>query len=86
MAIANIIAFIILLIGGLNWGLVGIFNWNLVAAIFGGFNVGSIIIYILVLLSAIWLIIAAIVGLGIIELCPTRSARKNAKDHKNKQQ
>ena len=83
MAIANIIAFTVLLIGGLNWGLVGIFQWNLVEAIFGGFNVGSIIIYILVLISALWLIIASIVGLGIIELNPSRSARKNAETHKN---
>ena len=59
MIIANIISFIVLLIGGLNWGLVGIFNFNLVDWIFGGYNAGSIIIYILVLLSAIWLIISA---------------------------
>ncbi|MBQ4049152.1 MAG: DUF378 domain-containing protein [Clostridia bacterium] len=60
MIIANIIAFIVLVIGGLNWGLVGIFKWNLVEAIFGGFNAGSIIVYILVALAAIWLIIAAV--------------------------
>ncbi len=59
MIIANIISFIVLLIGGLNWGLVGIFNFNLVNWIFGGYNAGSIIIYILVLLAAIWLIISA---------------------------
>ena len=76
MFIANIIAFIILLIGGLNWGLVGIFRWNLVAAIFGGFNVGSIIVYILVMLSAIWLIISAIIGLGTISLCMKDSNKK----------
>ncbi len=60
MIIANVVALIILLIGGLNWGLVGIFKWNLVEAIFGGFNAGSIIVYILVMLSAIWLIISAV--------------------------
>ncbi len=54
--ILNWIAFIILMIGGLNWGLVGIFNFNLVEWIFGGYNAGSIIIYILVLLSVLWLI------------------------------
>lgn len=59
MIIANIIAFAILLIGGLNWGLVGIFDFNLVSWIFGGFNAGSIIVYVLVLLSAIWLLISA---------------------------
>ena len=57
--IPNWIAFIILLIGGINWGLVGIFNFNLVEWIFDGYNAGSMIIYILVLLAAIWLIIAA---------------------------
>ena len=56
MIIANIISLIILFIGGLNWGLVGIFNFNLVDWIFGGHNAGSIIIYILVLLATIWLI------------------------------
>lgn len=65
MIIANIISFIILLIGGLNWGLVGIFNFNLVDWIFGGYNAGSIIVYILVLLSVIWLIISAIMHGGI---------------------
>ena len=58
--ILNWIAFIILAIGGLNWGLVGIFNFNLVEWIFGGYNAGSIIIYILVLLSVLWLIISII--------------------------
>ena len=56
MIIANIISLIVLFIGGLNWGLVGIFNFNLVDWVFGGYNAGSIIIYILVLLSTIWLI------------------------------
>ena len=56
MIIANIISLIVLFIGGLNWGLVGIFNFNLVDWICGGRNAGSIIIYILVLLATIWLI------------------------------
>ena len=56
MIIANIVSLIVLFIGGLNWGLVGIFNFNLVDWIFGGHNAGSIIIYILVLLATIWLI------------------------------
>jgi uncharacterized membrane protein YuzA (DUF378 family) len=60
MVIANIISLIILFIGGLNWGLVGIFNFNLVDWIFGGYNVGSIIVYILVLIATIWLIISLI--------------------------
>ncbi len=77
MAIINLIAYIILLIGGLNWGIVGIFNWNLVEAIFGGFNVGSIIIYIIVLLAALWLIISAIINKGVIRIWPKSNNDKN---------
>ncbi len=49
------IVFILLFIGGLNWGLIGLFDFNLVTEIFG---IGTVtnIIYILVGLSAlIWL-------------------------------
>ncbi len=46
------IAFILLVIGGLNWLLVA-FGWNLVDSIFGMGSVLSMIIYILVGLSAI---------------------------------
>ena len=56
MIIINIISLIVLFIGGLNWGLVGIFNFNFVDWICGGYNAGSIIIYILVLVATIWLI------------------------------
>ena len=72
MVIANIIAFIILCIGGINWGLVGIFNWNLVSAIFAGWAPGIITVYVLVLLSALWLIFAACFGMGKISLCNKR--------------
>lgn len=44
------------ILGGLNWGLIGLFDFNLVAAIFGGMSILSRIIYILVGLSAVWLI------------------------------
>ena len=60
MIIANIISLIVLFIGGLNWGLVGIFNFNLVDWIFGGYNAGSIVIYVLVLVATLWLIVSLI--------------------------
>ena len=66
MIIANYIAFILLIIGGLNWGLVGLFNWNLVAWICMGSRIVERIIYILVLLATIWLIISAAISGGII--------------------
>ena len=78
MVIANLISYIILLIGGLNWGLIGIFNFNLVTAIFGDYpSVGSIIIYCLVALSAIWLIISPILTNGKLFLVSTNEYDKN---------
>ncbi len=59
MVIINAISLILLAIGGLNWGLVGIFKWNLVDAIFGVGSVLSSIIYVLVAISAIWLLFNA---------------------------
>lgn len=64
MIIANLICYILVIIGALNWGLVGIFNWNLVEAIFMGFNIGSRIVYILVCIAAIWLIISPFLTRG----------------------
>ncbi len=52
--ILDIIALILVLIGGLNWGLVGAFQFNLIDSIFGGGSVVSAIIYILVGISAIY--------------------------------
>lgn len=51
------IALILVIIGGLNWGLVGAFNFNLVDAIFGAMSVIAKIVYILVGVAAIWGII-----------------------------
>ena len=48
MKTVSLVSFILVIVGGLNWLLVGLFNWNLVDAIFGFGTVGSKIIYILV--------------------------------------
>ncbi len=49
MKILQIIALTVMIIGALNWGLIGLFDFDLVAAIFGGATaLGSKIIYILV--------------------------------------
>lgn len=51
------IALTLLIIGGLNWGSVGIFQFDLVAWVCGGqTGIISRIVYILVGLSAIWCI------------------------------
>jgi len=53
-SVLDIIAMILVLIGGLNWGLVGAFNFNLVDAIFGFSAIVVQIVYILVGISAIY--------------------------------
>jgi uncharacterized membrane protein YuzA (DUF378 family) len=53
------IALVLVIVGGLNWGLVGIFGFDLVAWIFGGVYFIARIIYILVALAAIYMIIIA---------------------------
>jgi uncharacterized membrane protein YuzA (DUF378 family) len=51
------IAVILLLIGGLNWGLVGLFKVDLIASIFGDMSMLSRIIYVLVGLAAVYRIV-----------------------------
>ena len=65
MIIANYIALILLIIGGLNWGLVGLFNFNLVAFLSFGLRMVERTIYIIVLLATVYLIIACCVWGGI---------------------
>lgn len=50
------IAVILVIIGGLNWGLVGFFKYDLVAAIFGDMSGLSRIVYALVGLAALYMI------------------------------
>ena len=59
MKVVSLIAMILVLIGGLNWGLVGLFDLNLVAALFGT-TILAQLIYILVGISALWLIITSV--------------------------
>ena len=53
MKLVSKIAFLLVIIGALNWGLVGLFNLDLVALLFGAGSLLSRIVYILVGLSAI---------------------------------
>jgi len=57
MKLIDRLALALLVIGGLNWGSVGIFGLDLVAALFGGSaSMLSRLVYILVCISAIWCI------------------------------
>ena len=54
MKTLDIIVAVLLVVGGLNWGLVGLLNFDLVAAIFGSGSPLANIVYILVGLSALY--------------------------------
>lgn len=57
MKIIDRIALALLIIGGLNWGGIGLFGLDVVAALFGGSaSFVSRLVYILVCASAIWCI------------------------------
>ena len=53
MKMLTTLALVLIVVGGLNWGLVGFFNFDLVAAIFGEMAIVSRIVYALVGLSAL---------------------------------
>lgn len=50
-------ALILAIVGGLNWGLIGILKFDLVAALFGDMSIVSRVVYSLVGLAAIYLLI-----------------------------
>lgn len=50
----NLLTLLLVIIGGLNWGLVGLFNFDLVAAIFGAGSTLARVVYVLVGASALW--------------------------------
>lgn len=54
MKVLNLITLLLVIVGGLNWGLVGAFNIDLVAVLCGDGTILSQAIYILVGLSALW--------------------------------
>ena len=69
MRIVNIISYVLVIVGALNWGLYGIFDFNLVSFVFDGARaVGSIITYCVIAAAAIWLIISPFVTNGVLWL------------------
>lgn len=59
MGVLGWIAFILVVIGALNWGLVGIFQFDLVATIFGVASTLSRVVYSLVGIAGIGMLISA---------------------------
>ena len=62
MRALNVITLVLLIVGGLNWGLVGLFDFNLVSALFGEMSMLSRIVYGLVGLSALYQIVPLVSG------------------------
>ncbi len=50
----DVVALVLLVVGGLNWGLVGLFQWNLVDALLGMWPMLARLVYVLVGLSAVY--------------------------------
>ncbi len=52
----DFVALVLVIVGGLNWALVGVLNFDLVATIFGDMSTISRVVYTLVGLSAIYVL------------------------------
>lgn len=72
MKALNIVTLILVIVGGLNWGLVGLFGFDLVAAIFGAGSILSRIVYILVGLSAAWQLMPLVATMSSDEVAAQR--------------
>ena len=69
MRIANIIAYILVIVGAINWGLFGLFNFNLVSEVFAGARTaGSVIVYTVIAIAALWLILSPFITGGVLWL------------------
>ncbi len=51
------VAYVLVIVGGLNWGLVGFFDYNLVAMLFGEGSGLTMVVYDLVGLSAVYMVV-----------------------------
>lgn len=56
--VIDISALLLLIIGGINWGLIGLFNYNVVEVLLGGHNLAAAFVYILVGIAALYYILA----------------------------
>ena len=58
MSVADYVAWVLVVVGGLNWGLVGVFKYNLVDSLFGVDSGVSRVVYALVGLAAVYMVVA----------------------------
>lgn len=62
--VVSTIALVLVVVGGLNWGLVGFFEWNLVDELFGEGSGLARTVYALVGLSAVYVLFASVLKGG----------------------
>jgi len=77
------VTFLLLVIGGLNWLLVGLFGFDLVAAIFGNMSAISKIVYTLVGLSAIFELVT---HKSNCKICSKKEAKPMSSEHSDNSQ
>ncbi len=54
MKVIDVIALVLVIIGAINWGLIGLFEFDLVATLFGAMSTVSRIVYTLVGIAGLW--------------------------------
>jgi len=57
MKTLHMVAVLLLVVGGINWGLVGLFDYNLVMALLGSYPAVEMLVYVLVGLSAVYVLV-----------------------------
>ena len=68
------LSLLLVIVGAINWGLFGLFDLNLVSTVFSGARtVGSVIVYTIIALSALWLILSPFITGGVLWLKNRRS-------------
>ena len=55
MKMVHMVAFVLVVVGAVNWGLVGLFQWNLVEVLFGMDSMLTMVVYVLVGASGLYL-------------------------------
>lgn len=73
MRFLNLLTLLLIIVGGLNWGLVGLANFNLVDAIFGAGSTLSRLVYILVGVSAVYQLVPFTKAMSSDEVAAQRS-------------
>lgn len=64
MKAIDLLSLVLIIVGGVNWGLVGLLNFDLVATIFGAGSALSRIVYVAVGASAVWQVLVLLRGQG----------------------